>query len=625
MSRMTHLLFGSGLALAGAIGAISAPAASAATLPVSMKVLIVANDGNESDLPAITNALAFIGIPYAIYLENNTPGGLTSQFLSNSTQGFYQGVITTGSDVPLTTAETQALQTYEANFNIRQVNWYVYPQPNYGFQWPTGYQDTSQTPLTINFASGASQVFKYVNRANPVSIQGVYAYFAQPLNDGASVPLLADSNGNTMVLLRNNANGTQQVSLAFDSNPYYIHTLTLAYDLVNWVTQGLYLGARHTYCGPQVDDIFIANYVYPTEIPIYRITGADLGAFVAWQFPKLFKPLTTNFVTTLAINGIGTTHGYYDSDTYDSLSNAVRDYGIMFNWMSHTYDHSGLDAMDYSDALAEFTKNSAVAQNFWLFRWMPSCFVPPGYTGFTNPAAMQAEYDAGIRYVVCDASIPAYDNPAPNAGIYNPLQPSILMMPRHPNSLYLDSGTPASELAEYNYYHTGNTVAPPVATYAQFLDAESNRLLVYLLQGEYDPWMFHEHNLQAYDGVHSLLGDLLDATIAKYSAIYSLPILSPAMNVLGQTMAEQMAYNAAGVTSTYTPGVSLVITAQSAARVPVSGLYTQGCEVYGGTNISYFNLAAGQTKTIKLDSKPASGALGLSASTVHSDPAPPAS
>ena len=38
-----------------------------------------------------------------------------------------------------------------------------------------------------------------------------------------------------------------------------------------------------------------------------------------------------------------------------------------------------------------------------------------------------------------------------------------------------------------------------------------------MLMGDMDPQMFHQSNLHAYDGTHSLLGDLYDATFTTYS------------------------------------------------------------------------------------------------------------
>ena len=41
--------------------------------------------------------------------------------------------------------------------------------------------------------------------------------------------------------------------------------------------------------------------------------------------------------------------------------------------------------------------------------------------------------------------------------------------------------------------------------------------------------MFHQTNLAAYDGVHTLLTDLLDRTLAKYSGYVTVPIVSGAV------------------------------------------------------------------------------------------------
>jgi len=168
------------------------------------------------------------------------------------------------------------------------------------------------------------------------------------------------------------------------------------------------------------------------------------------------------------------------------------------------------------------------------------------------------------------------------------------MLPRHPTNLFYNVTTPAEWVAEYNCIYQSSL------TYQQILDVESQFLVTYLLKGELDPWMFHQANLRAYDGTHTLLGDLLDMTLQKYAQYYNLPILNQAMNVLGQTVANWMQYTGAGVTASIVPGVSITITAQKAASVPVTGLNTTGSEVYGGQHISYVNLTAGQSVTLPL-------------------------
>ena len=225
--------------------------------------------------------------------------------------------------------------------------------------------------------------------------------------------------------------------------------------------------------------------------------------------------------------------------------------------------------------------------------------VTPDVSGLTNPNFLQAAYDQGMRYLVSDTSIPAYNNPAPNVGIYNTYQPQILMIPRHPNNLFYNVSTPDEWVAEYNCFYAnfwGRSLS-----YQEILDKESQMLLVYLLKGDIDPWMFHQPNLRAYDGTHTLLGDLIDMTLQKYSQYYNLPIENLRMNELGMNVAAWMQYLGAGVTASIVPGKTITLTAQKATLVPVTGLRIVGLsETYGGQRISYLPLAAGQSVTLPL-------------------------
>jgi hypothetical protein len=133
--------------------------------------------------------------------------------------------------------------------------------------------------------------------------------------------------------------------------------------------------------------------------------------------------------------------------------------------------------------------------------------------------------------------------------------------------------------------------------------------------------MFHQANLRAYDGTHSLLGDLLDRTLAKYNNLFVLPILSPTMDDLGQRMAKRMQYNTAGVTARIVPGKSITLTAQQPATVPITGLHTEGNESYGGQSISYITLSAGQVVTVELPAKVTPALTDTATATATTTPA----
>ncbi len=152
-------------------------------------------------------------------------------------------------------------------------------------------------------------------------------------------------------------------------------------------------------------------------------------------------------------------------------------------------------------------------------------------------------------------------------------------------------------LAEYNCMY--QSFWGHAFTYPELLNEESQQLLTYMLRGDIDPVMFHQTNLQAYDGKHSLLSDLLSETFTKYAQYFNLPVLSPSFDTLGKDVAQRMQYNVAGVTATIS-GKTLTLHATQAATVPVTGAKIAGSELYGGQYIAHITLKDGQTVTLTL-------------------------
>jgi hypothetical protein len=298
----------------------------------------------------------------------------------------------------------------------------------------------------------------------------------------------------------------------------------------------------------------------------------------------------------MAFNGEGTTGTY----TPDLLTPAVDLTDSEFPWINHTYSHENLDAVSYDVAYQEITRNNQTAASMGFANYDRRALVTPDISGLSNPAAMSAAYDAGVRFLVTDTSRPGMDNPTPQAGIPNWEEPRILMVPRRPVNLFYNVTTPSEWTNEYNYlYHSywGRDLS-----YSEILGKESDVLLQYLLRGEVDPWMFHQSNLRAYDGVHTLLGDLLDRTLEKYGSLFTLPVHSPTLIGLGEWTQNRMRYNAAGVRASFVPSQgTITITASGSAVVPVTGLCSGSSEVYGGQCISHVSLAPGQTVTYNIN------------------------
>jgi hypothetical protein len=586
---------------------------AACPLPtLDLKVLVVAADGTEADLPAIEQALNYLGTPYTVYQAVKTPNGLTPALLATGCHGYYQGIVLTdgvlsyfnGSSYvsALSQQEWINLWAYQATMDVRLLSWYTYPTADYGYQSVSATIDTSTTPLALGLTSAGRAAFPYLTGA-PV-VRSAYTYLANALTDGTSTVFLTDAAGHAPGLVHKTPDGRESLALTFDSNPDLLHSIVLSYGLVNWLTKGLFLGERHISLSPQVDDVLLDDSEWVPATPCgtnvdasgvtYRMTDSDLQSVLAWQNSVRTRPGMQNVTITQAFNGYGATVGVYQPDT---LTPAVKSYQTQFYWVSHTYDHANLDAVDYATATSEITRNNQIAASLGLTHFTPSTMVTPDVSGLTNPNYLQAAVDHSIRFVVTDTSRPGYASPSPNAGIYNVLQPSLLMIPRRPNNLFYNVSTPAEWTAEYNCIY--RSFWGRDLSYQEILEQESQTLTTYLLTGDLDPWMFHQSNLRAYDGTHTLLGDLLDLTLQKYQQLYNLPLVSPTMDQLGQAMAGRMQYNAAGVTASVN-GLTITLRARQAARVPVTGLLTLGAQSYGGQHISYINLAAGQSLTLPL-------------------------
>ena len=603
--------------------------------PIDLKVLVLSADGKEANLPGIKQTLDYLGTPYEVHVASQNPGGLTARKLwDGSIHAYYQGVILTNGDLAyqdasgnwtsaLSPQEWNNLWEFEAAFDIRQITWYTYPSAKYGFEAPSAGFGTSSTPLSATFAPEGEQIWNnYVNTSNPVKIEDSYAYTAKPATEDpatgiTNTPVLGDGNGNALGLVRSWPDGRENLALTFDSNQHLRHNQALSYGLVNWVTRGMFLGERRVYMNPQPDDFFIENTLWSKggqapacgtnvsdpSLDTYRMTGADLTNAISWQNSL---PATQQIRMEIPFNGWGST-GVYAKDT---LTPAARQNQAQFRWVNHTYTHANLDKATLKTASSEISQNNQVAANLGLSRYTKASLVTPEISGLNSSNAMKAAANNGVRYVVSDYSKVGFPNngpnPTPNAGFYNSLQPSILTVPRRATNLFFNVSRPAEWTSEYNCLYRGYWGKD--LSYSEVLDKESDMMLSYLLNGDIDPLMFHQANLRAYDGTRTLLTDLIDATLAKYNRHYTLPIQSPTQEQIGQKMAERMQYNGAGVSArVIPPGAagpgdpgSITITAQKAATVPVTGLKTNGADVYGGQHISYVKLAAGQSVTIPL-------------------------
>ena len=591
--------------LVAAPGVHAAPltfAAPIANAAVDARVLVITANGTDPAFLAIQSTLQYLGTPFTVLNATSDPP-LTAAFLATGNHGNYQAIFLDLGDLggAFGNDEFTTLATYEASFGVRRVALYTNPiTADYGLAGNGSGFNPSTAPISATCTTAGRSVFVGTNCDNAVNINAGFVYSGSP-TDAATIPLLVDAAGNVYAATRSYSDGREALALTFAQASYFVSYLELAYGLVDWATRGLFVGDRHTYAIPQIDDLFLTSAIYTGGV--FRITGDDLQAFANWQNTRRTQPLTAGFRFAWAVNGAGT-----EPLATDPLRDTAVALGSTFSWISHTWDHMDLTNADYASTLYEFVHNDLYLRGLGLMPYATANAVTPDISGLMNPNAMLAIHDAGITQIVSDTSYPDQNNPSPNIGILNALQPTVLEIPRIPSELYYNVSQPSEWIPEYEFLRSPTAAVD----YATIIDTQSDAFLQYMLNGNTDPWMFHQANTRNYDGAgHSLLTDLMEATFAKYSAVATLPIVSPVMDDLASQVRNRMALDASGVVATVQAGTSMTVSVSNAATVPITGLCTPGAETYASQTISYVPLTAGQSMTFSLvGCNPATGGIG---------------
>jgi hypothetical protein len=621
----------------------AATTATSTSPPLAMKILVIDGETTETSYQSITAFLSQIGVPYdAVVLSSITPDaagnrldGLTLSTASG--QGVYQGIILTDSTFGvcnptcvslLSTSDWSKLDTYAAQFNVRMVSYFTWPEARWGLvAMDAGASYSPSNAVQASLTSAGASVFPYLNSANPIPVAGndyggIWAYMATTTAaTGETTTSLLTVGSYTIAALHTTAAGEQTLALTFDNFPTLLHSEALSYGIINWMTNGVFLGSRQIYLSPQIDDLLIGDRLYAPTLPqcpsadtcpTIRTSETDMYALSAWQQGVQQTAQFQNYRNTFAYVGIGTTSEY--SPPGDPLLTSVTALGSEFGWVSHTYSHSNLDCYTTTNgncnpatlaqSLSELQQNIAVAGTLEITIDRTG-IVTPYNSGLSNANFLTAALEEGIQSVIYPGA-----SPTPNTGIVDSTNPAILEVPRLYTNLFDDVDSPqpgayGSWPDEYNAEYGPNGTNPTFTTnqsYSQILDNESdNVLLLNMLTDQLTPLGFHICDIYAYDGVHSLYTDLMNATIAKYDALFNLPVITLTMAEMNPLLQARASYNASGVSGVYTPGVSVVLTTVNAGTIPVTGACAQAtCPTYGGQIQDSIAMAANSTVTLYL-------------------------
>ncbi|MGB9432068.1 MAG: hypothetical protein WBQ89_07495, partial [Candidatus Acidiferrum sp.] len=367
---------------------------------IDMRLLVVnnaeANAGaGYADFPAIQQILNYVGTPYDVVDVT----GAAPTLSDGGCHAYYQGVIFAyGGDYYSIPGWQSKLISYEQTFGVRQLNWYDTPDPNFGLSF-TGTQIPSTESYTTNFTTAAVPVFFYANTATPLTITNaaVDLATADPAAGGTLTPLLQDASGNIVSAIYT-LNGQQFLCQTFDSNPYLTHDLVVAYGLLNWVTNGVFLGDYHVYATHSIDDFFIDDSEWipstvclsdplkldrtlpdASNLPVFRVNSADMAQLVAWQKSKQADPLLSQFELTIAMNGVGTSgNGDWTGLVAPIISSSASGGTATFT----APDFSGL--VGQSVTVTNTTNGGGVLNGTWTITAVTSSAAStPGTTTFT--------------------------------------------------------------------------------------------------------------------------------------------------------------------------------------------------------------------------------------------------
>lgn len=284
------LLVSAGIWLA--LAAVAPPAFS--DNAVKLRILVITTGEVAEDL-----GFAYIG-PVLDEMEvsydvlNARTQDLTAAMLASSSAGVgckaedagcvgnYNGVILTDADlVPnFTPSEWDILHNYQKNFGVRQAvlsGWpatYTDPQPPHGVYLDYGLVYSSSgndfdAKWTVP-AAYSKEIFEYVNQASPFQITD-FAFATNPRNDANRLrdgsiphvdPILRTRNGEALIsivryMMPSQATPVREVMISTITNAsFLVHSNVLAYEFINWVTQGIFVGSRFVYMAAHMDDLF---------------------------------------------------------------------------------------------------------------------------------------------------------------------------------------------------------------------------------------------------------------------------------------------------------------------------------------------------------------------------------
>ncbi|MEU9011698.1 hypothetical protein AB0D12_18345 [Streptomyces sp. NPDC048479] len=613
--------------------ALAAPATGAVAAPVpriDLKVLVV-DDGGPATA-AIAAELDGSGTPYTLLdLSGTNRPVIDAGFLADTVDGRprakYQAVVLP-SDSPagVGAAELAALASYEQSFAIPQVDAYTYARPEVGLDYPVngGYSGSLDGARAEVTAAGKAGPFGYLDgpvpfENNSPSVGESYAHVARPaagadFTSYVEAPLPGSQQRGSIVGEYRH-DGRRELVVTFVYNQYQQQFRLLARGIVNWLTQGVMIGAARNYFAVHVDDVFAADDRWDSVLnctpgdvdcppgqggepdPI-RMTAADAQYAAQWSATK-------GFTLDMVFNGGGSELFKEENAGSDPLAQQLTADRNAYRWVNHTYNHPFLGCVQNVTVVPWVCTRNADGSTQYVSQAEISAQIGDN-RAWGQRAGLPLQTDELITGEHSGMKIlPQQPDDSPNLapalvansvgwlGSDNSRDPAqrqvgpARTVPRYPMNVFYNAGHTREQIDEYNWIYTrasdgGSGICETAANstcleepldtgtgYASYVVPLEARIgLGHVLANDPRPHYIHQSNLAEDRIAYPVLNRILD----DYAALYAdnTPLVNLRHRDIGAELRDRAAWNTAvkaGQVTAYRIGDAVTVQAPSGVRV----------------------------------------------------------
>ncbi|MEU9289895.1 hypothetical protein AB0D57_35880 [Streptomyces sp. NPDC048275] len=662
------------LTVGALIASLGLPAGTAhavdASSRIDLRVLIVSDGGPATD--AIAAELETAGTPYTeVDLQQAGRPVIDAGFLADTVDGtprakFQAVVLPNDNPFAAGSAEMAALVAYEQTYAIPQVDAYTYARPEAGLQYPvyggySGSVDGVQAEVT---AAGQAGPFGYLDGAVPFEdnspdVGESYAYLSTPVAGADFIPYVdapipgQSTRGSLVGEYRHD--GRRELVLTFVYNQYQQQFRLLARGIVEWMTDGVHLGASRNYFAVHVDDVFAADDRWDTELnctpgdidcppgqgvanPI-RMTPADVDYAIEWQGRH-------QVTLDMVYNGAGSVNQREDNDGVDELADQFIADRDSFRWVNHTYSHPFLGCVQDVSVVPWKCATNADGSTAWVSRteiadeianngvWGRTAGLPlendelvTGEHSGLRISPQQPEDNPNLALALADNDVRWLASDNSRDPVQRQVGPSTTVS-RYPMNVFYNAGRAAEQVDEYNWIYTSRAqggsgicednpatstcLSAPLSTTTGYADhivpLETRTGLGHVLSNDPKPHFIHQSNLAEDRIAYPVLDGILDG----YSALFAdnTPVVNLRMKDIGAELQRRAVWKsavAAGQVTAYRVGDTVTVQAPDGVAVTATmpaGTVSAGTgfgDAYAG-GVSGWAAPTGQPLTLTLPS-----------------------